>query len=114
MRRFGKRWACVLIGLLIQLPVGMLLFEQVLDMHNRFSTLLSILAPYAAIFDRTQNPPALVGLTVVIVTLFQYPLYGVIVGEAWTRDKFRPALIGLVTIHAIAGAIAVYMKTARI
>jgi hypothetical protein len=114
MRRFGKRWACVLIGLLIQLPVGMLLLEQVLDMHNRFSTLLSILAPYAAILDRTTNPPALIGLTVVIVTLFQYPLYGVITGEAWSRNKLRPALSGLVTIHAIAAAIAIYMKTAKI
>jgi len=114
MKKPGKRWRCVLAGIVVQLPVLVLLVGQVLDMHNRFSTLLSVLLPYAAIFDRLTRPPIAIGFAVLFITLVQYPLYGAIVGDSWVRGRLPSAAAGLAMIHTIASAIAIYMKSARI
>ena len=114
MMKPGKRWSCVLAGIVVQLPVLFLLLAQLLDMHNRFSTLLSVLVPYAAIIDRLKNLPTAVVLGVVFITLIQYPLYGALIGDSWVRGRLNAVAASLATIHAIASAIAVYMKHARV
>ncbi|HEX7793683.1 MAG TPA: hypothetical protein VF456_04995 [Vicinamibacterales bacterium] len=114
MKKPGKRWGCVLTGIVVQLPVLVLLIGQVLDMHNRFSILLSVVLPYAAIFDRLTRPPIAIGFAVVFITLVQYPLYGAIVGDSWVRGRLPLAAASLAAIHTIAGAIAIYMKIAKV
>jgi len=114
MKKPGKRWGGVLAGTVVQLPVLVLLIGQVLDMHNRFSTLLSVLLPYAAIFDRLTSPPIAIAFAVLFITLFQYPLYGAVIGDSWVRGRVAAVTVGLATIHAIASAIAIYMKHAKV
>jgi hypothetical protein len=114
MKKPGKRWGCVLTGIAVQLPVLVLLLEQVLDMHNRFSALLSVLLPYAAIMDRLTRPPMAIGFAVLFITLVQYPLYGAIVGDSWVRGRLSSAAASLAMIHTIASAIAIYMKHANV
>src|SRR5262249_49525946 len=114
MRKPGKRWGCVLAGIVVQLPVLVLLLDQLLDMHNRFSILLSVLLPYAALIDRLTRPPMAFGLAVLFLTLVQYPLYGVIVGDSWVRGRLLSVAASLAMIHTIATAIAIYMKNARV
>jgi hypothetical protein len=114
MKKPGRRWSCVLAGIAVQLPVLFLLLAQLLDMHNRFSTLLSVLVPYAAIMDRMKSLPTAIEFTVLFITLVQYPLYGAIVGDSWVRGRLPAVATSLATIHAIASAIAVYMKIARV
>jgi hypothetical protein len=114
MKKPGKRWGCVLAGIAIQLPVLFLLLEQVLDMHNRFSILLSVLVPYAAIMDRMTKLPMAIGFTVLFITLVQYPLYGVVIGDSWVRGRLPAVAASLATLHAAASAIAIYMKTAKV
>ena len=114
MKKPGKRWGGVLAGIVVQLPVLILLVGQVLDMHNRFSTLVSVLLPYAAIFDRLTRPPTAIAFAVLFITLFQYPLYGAVIGDSWVRGRLATVTAGLATIHAIASAIAIYMKHANV
>jgi len=114
MKMPGKRWGCVLLGLIIQLPVLLLLLDAVFDMHNRFSVLVSVVLPYAAIFDRLSHPPFAIGVVVMLVTALQYPLYGAAIGNAWARGKLIPTLAGVGSVHAIASVIAVYMKMANV
>ena len=110
----GKRWGCVLAGLIVQVPVLLLLLGAVFDMHNRFSVLVSVLLPYAAIFDRLSHPPLAFGFAVLIVTFLQYPLYGAAIGNAWARGKLPFTLTGITAVHGIASVIAIYMKMAKI
>ena len=114
MKKPGKRWGCVLAGIVVQLPVLVLLIGQVLDMHNRFSILLSVLLPYAAIMDRLTHPPIAIGFAVLFITLVQYPLYGAIVGDSWVRGRLPSVAASVATIHIIASAIAIYMKLAKV
>lgn len=114
MKKPGKRWGCVLAGIAIQLPVLFLLLGQVLDMHNRFSVVLSLLVPYAAIMDRLTRPPMAIGFSVLFMTLFQYPLYGALLGDSWARGRLFSVAASLATIHGIASAIAIYMKIAHV
>jgi hypothetical protein len=114
MKKPAKRWGCVLVGMVIQLPVLALLLEQLFDMHNRFSILLSVLLPYAAIMDRLTRPPIAIGFAVLFITLVQYPLYGAIVGDSWVRKRLPSAAASLAMIHTIASAIAIYMKHANV
>ena len=114
MKKPGKRWGCVLAGIVVQLPVLVLLIGQVLDMHNRFSIFLSVLLPYAAIMDRLTRPPIAIGFAVLFITLVQYPLYGAIVGDSWVRGRLPAVAASLATLHAIASTIAIYMKHAKV
>jgi hypothetical protein len=114
MKKPGKRWGCVLAGIVVQLPALVLLLGQVLDMHNRFSILLSVLLPYAAIFDRLTSPPFAIGFAALFITLVQYPLYGAIIGDSWVRGRLPSVAASVATIHTIASAIAIYMKLAKI
>jgi len=114
MKMPGKRWGCVLLGLVIQVPALLLLLGAVFVVHNRFSVLVSVLLPYAAIFDRLSHPPFTVGLAVMVVTVLQYPLYGAAIGNAWARGKLPATLTGITSVHAIASVIAIYMKIAKV
>jgi hypothetical protein len=114
MKMPGKRWGCVLVGLIVQVPVLLLLAGAVLDMHNRFSVLVSVLLPYAAITDRLSHPPLAFFFVVLIVTVLPYPLYGAVIGNAWARGKLPATLTGVTAVHAIASVIAIYMKIAKV
>ena len=112
----GRRWGCVLVGLIVQVPVLLLFLDAVFDRHNRFSYLVSVLLPYAAITDRLPYPPMALGMVVLIVTALQ-SLYGAAIGNAWARGKLAATLTGLTgvtAVHAIASVIAIYMKMAKV
>jgi hypothetical protein len=114
MKMPGKRWGCVLVGLIVQVPVLLIFADAVLDMHNRFSVLVSVLLPYAAITDLLSHPPMAFFFVVLIVTLLQYPLYGAVIGNAWARGKLLFTLTSITAVHAIASVIAIYMKIAKV
>lgn len=114
MKRPGKLLSCVLAGLVVQVPALLLLLRGVLDMHNRFSVLLSVVLPYSAIADRLKHPSFAVMLVVFLITLFQYPLYGTAIGQAWVKGRPVVAIAAIGVIHAIAGATAIYMKMAHV
>jgi len=50
---------------------------------------------------------------VLIVTLLQFPLYGVIIGDSKTKGRLASAIAGVTVVHGIASAIAIYMKIAN-
>ena len=79
----SKRFGSILVGVIAQVPATIMLLGQIFDMHNRFSALLSIVLPYAAIADRLSHPPFALMLVVVIVTLVQYPT---------VRSRHRPTV----------------------
>jgi hypothetical protein len=114
MKMPGKRWGCVLVGLIIQVPVLLLFLGAVFDMHNRFSVLVSVLLPYAAITDRFSHPPLAFMMAMLLVTVLQYPLYGAAIGNAWAKGKLLFTLTGVTAVHAIATVIAIYMKMAKV
>ena len=114
MKMPGKRWGCVVVGLIVQVPVLLIFAGAVLDMHNRFSVLVSVLLPYAAITDRLSHPPMAFFFVVLIVTLLQYPLYGAVIGNGWARGRLPTTVTGVTALHAIASVIAVYMKMAKV
>jgi hypothetical protein len=47
---------------------------------------------------------------VLIVTLFEFPLYGFLIGDSQTKGRLASAIVGLALVHGIASAIAIYMK----
>ena len=110
----GKRWGCVLVGLIVQVPVLLIFLGAVFDMHNRFSVLVSVLLPYAAITDRLSHPPLAFMIVMLVVTALQYPLYGAAIGNAWARGRLPSTITGVTAVHAIASVIAVYMKMAKV
>jgi hypothetical protein len=114
MRKPGKRLGCILVGLAVQIPALLPLIGAVLDMHNRFSITASILFPYAAISDRLRQPPLFLMLVVLAVTALQFPIYGAIIGQAWTKNRLGPAILVLPWVHGIASGVAVYMKMAKV
>ena len=85
-----------------------------MGLHNRFSVLVSVLLPYAAISDRLANPPTAIMFVVLIVTIFQYPLYGAVLGASWAKGRLPSALAGISVVHASASGVAIYMKMARL
>jgi hypothetical protein len=103
----------LVVGSIVQVPVLAVLLRAVFDMHNRFSVLQSLLLPYAAIGDRLHHPPNVVMAIVLIVTLLQFPLYGVIIGDSKTKGRLASAIAGVTVVHGIASAIAIYMKIAN-
>ena len=100
----------MLIGVILQVPALLVLLNGVFDMHNRFSTLLSILLPYAAIGDRLTHPSMALMWGVVVVTALQYPLYGAVVGSSWAKGRLVPAVAAVAGIHGLASCLAIYMK----
>jgi hypothetical protein len=114
MRTPSKRFGSILVGVVVQVPATLMLLGQVFDMHNRFSALLSIVLPYAAIADRLNHPPFALMSVVVIVTLVQYPLYGAVIGQLWMKVRLTLALAAIVSIHAVASSLAIYMKIAKV
>jgi hypothetical protein len=47
------------------------------------------------------------------VTLFQFPLYGVLLGHWWTKGRLAAAVVGVAVAHGVASGVAIYMKTAN-
>ena len=114
MKKPGKRLGSILVGLAAQVPAILLLLRQLLDMHNRFTVSLAIVLPYAAIADRLKQPPLALILTVLIVTLVQYPLYGALIGHLWSRGRLAAGAAGIAVIHAIAAGVAIYWTMSKV
>lgn len=110
MNRPGKRLACVLAGVVVQVPALLLLLRETFDMHNRFSVLLSLTLPYVAIADRMKSPPSAVMAAVAILTFVQFPLYGAILGQSWYKGRPIAAVAGMTLLHGSAAAVALSMK----
>ena len=113
MRAPSGRVGGLVAGSIVQVPALAVLLRAVFDMHNRFSVGQSLLLPYAAIADRLHHPSPVVMAIVLVVTLFQFPLYGVLLGHAWTKGRLVVAIVGVALVHGVAGGIAIYMKMAN-
>ena len=107
------RMGWLIAGFVVQVPVLGILMQAVFNMHNRFSVFQSLLLPYAAIGDRLHHPPFMVMAVVLFVTLFQFPLYGILIGYSQMKGRLASAIVGVAIVHGIASAIAIYMKAAN-
>src|SRR5262245_39005181 len=114
MKPPSARVGGLIAGFLVQVPVLGVLMQAVFNMHNRFSVFQSLLLPYAAIGDRLHHPPFMVMAVVLFVTLFQFPLYGVLIGYSQTKGRLASAIVGVTLVHGVASAIAIYMKVANV
>jgi hypothetical protein len=47
---------------------------------------------------------------VLVVTLLQFPLYGVLIGDSQTKGRLAFTIASVAVVHGIASAIAIYMK----
>ena len=78
----ARSWASILGGLIVQVPTTHLLLSQVLDMHNRMSSVRHVVSVWI---------------------LFPY-------GFSWARARLAAALAILASIHAVASVIGLCMR----